>query len=441
MARNILVIGSGGREHALVRQLAASPRQPRIFAGPGNPGTAKYATNLDLDPMDVEAVQAACRQHAIDLVLIGPEDPLIAGLADRLRAAGIAVFGPGALGARLEGDKEFAKEFMDSAGIPTARYHAFSTLDAALRHLDTADLPCVIKACGAAQGKGVAVCDTMREAEEFVRDCLERQRFGSSGARILLEECLFGPELSVLVVTDGQDHALLAPSRDHKAVGEGGTGPNTGGMGAFAPVPLTSELCHRIDVEIVAPLLAELVRRDIPYRGVLYAGLMLTNDGPKVLEFNARFGDPETQVVLPLLTEDFLELVEATAEGRLADFLQGLPDAETGGPDGWPGRGMTDWRRSAVVVVGASKGYPGSYAQGRPLSLPADTASAWIIHAGTAMTAEGLVTAGGRVLGAVGEGADLAAARRAAYELIDGVQGDSLFHRTDIGQPQEDAPR
>lgn len=441
MARNILVIGSGGREHALVRQLAASPRQPRIFAGPGNPGTAQHAVNLDLDPMDLDAVLAACRQHDIDLVLIGPEDPLIAGLADHLRAAGIAVFGPGALGARLEGDKEFAKEFMESAGIPTARHHAFSTLDAALRHLDTADLPCVIKACGAAQGKGVAVCDSMREAEEFVRDCLERQRFGASGARILLEECLFGPELSVLVVTDGQDHALLAPSRDHKAVGEGGTGPNTGGMGAFAPVPLTSELCHRIDVEIVAPLLAELVRRDIPYRGVLYAGLMLTADGPKVLEFNARFGDPETQVVLPLLTEDFLALVEATAEGRLADFLQGLPDAETGGPEGWPGRGMTDWRRSAVVVVGASKGYPGAYAKGRLLALPADTASAWIIHAGTALADAGLVTAGGRVLGAVGEGADLASARRAAYDLLAGVQGDSLFHRADIGLAQEDAKR
>lgn len=441
MARRIMVIGSGGREHALVRQLAVSARRPQIFAAPGNPGTARHATNLDVDPMQPETVLAACRAHEIDLVLVGPEDPLIAGLADVLREADIAVFGPGQLGARLEGDKEFAKEFMETAGIPTARYHAFSTIETALRHLDTAAMPCVVKATGAAQGKGVAVCDNRQEAEHFIRQCLEGHRFGSAGARILLEECLFGPELSVLVVTDGQDYALLAPSRDHKRVGEGGTGPNTGGMGAFAPVPMDADLCHRIDVEIVAPLLAELVRRDIPYRGVLYAGLMLTDDGPKVLEFNARFGDPETQVVLPLLTEDFFGLIEATAMGQLADYLQGLPDAETGGPDGWPGRGMTDWRRSAVVVVGASKGYPGSYEKGRRLVLPPDAADAWIIHAGTRDDGEGLVTSGGRVLGAVGEGIGLDEARARAYALLERVDGANLFHRADIGLDQETTPR
>jgi len=439
MARKIMVIGGGGREHALVRQLVASPRKPEVLAVPGNPGTAALATNLDLDPMQPDAILAACKARGVDLVIIGPEDPLIAGLADHLRGADIAVFGPGTLGARLEGDKEFAKEVMDTAGIPTARHQAFSTVEAALRYLDTAGLPCVVKACGAAQGKGVAVCATRAEAEEFILDCLEGHRFGQSGARILIEECLFGPELSVLVVTDGQDYALLAPSRDHKPVGEGNTGPNTGGMGAFAPVPLTSELCHCIDVEIVAPLLAELVRRDIPYRGVLYAGIMLTSDGPKVLEFNARFGDPETQVVLPLLTEDFLTMVESTAEGRLADFLQGLPDAETGGPDGWPGRGMTDWHRSAVVVVGASKGYPGAYEKGHPLSLPDDRPEAWIIHAGTVADEAGTVTAGGRVLGSVGDGKDLETARRHAYGLLADIRCDQLFHRADIGLDQESA--
>jgi len=432
MARKVLVIGGGGREHALVRQLAASPRKPELFAAPGNPGTAALATNLALDPADHAAVLAACRAQAIDLVLVGPEDPLIAGLADDLRQAGIAVFGPGHLGARLEGDKEFAKEVMATADIPTARYHAFSTVDAALRHLDTVGPPIVVKACGAAQGKGVAVCDSVAEAEAHIRACLQQQQFGASGDRILLEECLFGPELSVLVVTDGQDYALLAPSRDHKRVGEGSTGPNTGGMGAFAPVPLTDDLCRRIDAEIVAPLLAELVRRDIPYRGVLYAGLMLTDDGPRVLEFNCRFGDPETQVVLPLLAGDFLELVAATAEGNLADFLQGLPDAETGGPDGWPGRGMTDWSRHAVVVVGASKGYPGAYEKGAALQLPPDEAAAWIIHAGTAASDGRLVTAGGRVLGAVGEGPDLATARKRAYELLGRVRCPDLFFRRDI---------
>jgi len=432
MARKVLVVGSGGREHALVRQLAASPRKPVLFALPGNPGTAALARNLPHDPLDAHQVLQACREHGIDLVLIGPEDPLIAGLADQLRHSGIAVFGPGHLGARLEGDKEFAKEVMAAAGIPTARYQAFSTVDAALGHLETMTMPCVVKACGAAQGKGVAVCDAKSEAVAHIRLCLEDQAFGEAGARILLEECLFGRELSVLVVTDGQDYALLAPSRDHKRVGEGGTGPNTGGMGAFAPVPLSVELCHRIDAEIVAPLLAELARRDIPYRGVLYAGLMLTDSGPQVLEFNCRFGDPETQVVLPLLDCDFLELVHATANGRLADYLQGLPDAETGGPAGWPGRGMTDWHRSAGGVVGASKGYPGSYLKGRPLAIPPDEPAAWVIHAGTARRDGRLVTAGGRVIGCVGEGPDLAIARQRAYALLDKVRAENLYHRRDI---------
>jgi phosphoribosylamine--glycine ligase len=432
MTRKVLVVGGGGREHALVRQLAASPRKPEIFAAPGNPGTASLARNLAVDPADHDAMVAACREHGIDLAIIGPEDPLIAGLADHLRHAGVDVFGPGHLGARLEGDKEFAKEVMATAGIPTAHAHAFSTIDAALRHLDTMDLPVVVKACGAAQGKGVAVCDSAAEAEAHIRLCLGDRRFGDAGERILLEECLFGPELSVLIVTDGQDHALLAPSRDHKRVGEGGTGPNTGGMGAFAPVPMDEALCRRIDAEVVTPLLAELVRRDIPYRGVLYAGLMLTDDGPKVLEFNCRFGDPETQVVLPLLDCDFLTMVEATAAGNLAGFLQGLPDAETGGPDGWTGRGMTDWQRHAVVVVGAAKGYPGSYAKGSPLSLPEDEAAAWIVHAGTARRGDDLVTGGGRVFGAVGEGASLAEARDRAYDLLDRIECDNIFCRRDI---------
>jgi phosphoribosylamine--glycine ligase len=437
MTRKVLVIGSGGREHALIRQLAASPRKPEIFVAPGNPGTAGLAHNLHVNPADGAAVVAACRQHGIDLAIIGPEDPLIAGLADQLRLVDVEVFGPGQLGARLEGDKEFAKEVMATAGIPTARYHAFSTVEAALRHLQTVDMPCVVKACGAAQGKGVAVCDTRHEAEQHIRLCLEDHGFGKAGQRLIIEDCLFGPELSVLVVTDGQDYALLAPSRDHKRVGEGSTGPNTGGMGAFAPVPLSEDLCHQIDAEVVAPLLAELVRRDIPYRGVLYAGLMLTEDGPKVLEFNCRFGDPETQVVLPLLQGDFLSLVEATAAGSLADFLQGLPDAETGGPEGWPGRGMTDWHRSAVVVVGASKGYPGAYTRGHALHLPEDSATAWIIHAGTALQQGELVTSGGRVLGAVGEGKDLAAARHQAYEHLKKVNCENLFYRQDIAGSSE----
>ena len=361
MARKVLVIGSGGREHAIVRQLAFSPQEPVIFAAPGNPGTAVLARNVDLDPLDPDVVVGFCRNEAVDLVIIGPEDPLIAGLADHLHKAGFVVFGPGTTGARLEGDKEFAKEVLASAGVPTPSYHAFSSSRAALKHLDKTDLPVVIKACGAAQGKGVAVCDTRDQAEAFIRECLDDQRFGGAGLRILIEECIFGPEVSVLVVTDGQSYCLLAPSRDHKRIGENDTGPNTGGMGAFAPVALPDEVLAEIDTRIVLPVLAELRRRDIPYRGVLYAGLMLTASGPQVLEFNCRFGDPETQVVLPLLEGDFLELCASTAAGKLGGYLQGLPGDGEGGPEGWPGSGMTDWSRHCVVVVGASDGYPGTY--------------------------------------------------------------------------------
>ncbi len=437
MARTVLVIGSGGREHAIVRQLAASAGEPVIFAAPGNPGTATLATNVDLDPADHEEVALFCQSKDVDLVIVGPEDPLIDGLTDSLHKAGINVFGPGAMGARLEGDKEFCKEVLSSAGVPTAHYHAFSSSNAALKHLDTANLPIVVKACGAAQGKGVAVCSNKEEAETFICECLDDQRFGGAGLRILLEDCLFGPELSVLIVTDGQDYCLLAPSRDHKRVGEGDTGPNTGGMGAFAPVELPEELYEEIDTRIVLPMLAELRRRDIPYRGVLYAGLMLTEHGPMVLEFNVRFGDPETQVVLPLIKGDFLELCYSTATGNLGDFLQGVHVVEETGPGNWPGAGLTTWLRSAVVVVGASDGYPGNYIKGRRILLPEeDRDDRWIVHAGTSIDDEGhLLTAGGRVLGAVGTGANLELARRAAYTQLDSTHFEGLIYRRDIAGP------
>jgi phosphoribosylamine--glycine ligase len=358
---------------------------------------------------------------------------LIAGLADHLHKAGFAVFGPGAQGARLEGDKEFSKEVLASAGVQTPHYHAFSSSRAALKHLDTINLPVVIKACGAAQGKGVAVCSNRGEAESFIRECLDDQRFGGAGLRILIEECIFGPELSVLVVTDGQSYSLLAPSRDHKRIGENDTGPNTGGMGAFAPVDLPPDLHAEIDTRIVLPVLAELRRRDIPYRGVLYVGLMLTESGPQVLEFNCRFGDPETQVVLPLLEGDFLELCVSTAMGKLGGYLQGLSGGEEIGPGGWPGAGMTDWTRHCVVVVGASDGYPGKYVKGKAIELPEqDGDDRWIIHAGTGYSGQGLVTSGGRVLGSVGIGASLSVARQAAYDQLNETHFEGLIFRRDI---------
>lgn len=434
--RSVLVIGSGGREHAITRELARSAQQPVIYALPGNPGTAEYATNVDLDPLDSEQIVEFCSRQAIDLVIIGPEDPLIAGLADHLHKAGIAVFGPGAMGARLEGDKEFSKEVLASAAVPTPHYHAFSSVNGALKHLDTIDLPVVVKACGAAQGKGVAVCATRPEAEAFIRECLAEQRFGGAGLRILIEECVFGVELSVLIVTDGQSYCLLAPSRDHKRIGEGDVGPNTGGMGAFAPVPLPPELYAEIDARVVLPTLAELRRRDIPYRGVLYAGLMLTETGPQVLEFNCRFGDPETQVVLPLLRADLLELCASTAEGRLGQYLQGFHDGAEGEPVGWVGAGVSRWDRQCVVVVGASDGYPGQYVPGKVIDLPAEIPDdRWVIQAGTRQTEDGLVTGGGRVLGAVGLGEDLPAARDAAYGLLDKIHFEGLTFRRDIGEP------
>jgi phosphoribosylamine--glycine ligase len=433
MARKVLVIGSGGREHAIVRQLAQSPQEPVIFAAPGNPGTAALAENVDLDPMASDEVVRFCLEANIDLVIIGPEDPLIAGLTDHLHKAGISVFGPGAQGARLEGDKEFAKEVLASAGVPTPHYHAFSSSHAALKHLDTIGMPVVIKACGAAQGKGVAVCSNRGDAEAFVSECLDVQRFGGAGLRILIEDCIFGPELSVLIVTDGQSYSLLAPSRDHKRIGENDKGPNTGGMGAFAPVDLPPNLHAEIDARIVLPVLAELRRRDIPYRGVLYAGLMLTDSGPQVLEFNCRFGDPETQVVLPLLVGDFLEVCASTAAGELGGYLQGLPGGEEIGPEDWPGAGMTDWHRHCVVVVAASDGYPGKYVKGKVIQLPTGAQDdRWIIHAGTTDNGQALVTSGGRVLGSVGIGDNLAAARLAAYEQLDEAHFEGLIYRRDI---------
>lgn len=434
MSRNVLVIGSGGREHAIVRQLAASPQDPVIFCAPGNPGTAEQATNVDLDPADHNAVRAFCLKEDVELVIIGPEDPLIEGLADALHQDAIAVFGPGALGARLEGDKEFCKEVLASAEVPTAHYHAFSSSNAALKHLDTVGLPIVIKACGAAQGKGVAVCSTKGEAEKFILECLDKQRFGGAGLRIIMEECLFGPELSVLIVTDGQDYCLLAPSRDHKRIGEQDTGPNTGGMGAFAPVSLPEDMYAEVDTRIVLPMLAELRRRDIPYRGVLYAGLMLTETGPMVLEFNVRFGDPETQVVLPLLNCDFLELCYTTATGNLGAYLQGLHEMDEAVPADWPGAGLTSWQQHAVVVVGASDGYPGKYIKGRAIELPSAAATgSWIVHAGTKTGADGqLLTNGGRVLGAVGTGDTLTLAKRSAYKLLEATHFEGLIYRRDI---------
>ncbi len=434
MSETILIVGSGGREHALALRLAQSPSRPAVFAAPGNPGTAESAVNVAVDPADHGAVVEFCRARGVTLVVVGPEDPLIAGLGDDLRAAGIDVFGPGSDGARLEGDKEFAKQIMAAAGVPTADYVAFTDKAAALRYVETAACPLVIKACGAAQGKGVAVCADRREAVAHLDLCFEADAFGEAGRRVLVEECLCGPELSVLAVTDGEDFALLAPSRDHKRAGEGDTGPNTGGMGAFAPVAIETGLGRLVSAGIVTPVLAELKRRGVSYRGVLYVGLMLTADGPKVLEFNCRFGDPETQVVLPLLRCDFAGLLAAVARGKLGGFVAGQDAAAAGAPADWPGARLTDWNRAAAVVVAAAGGYPGPYRKGDPIHLPPQSdPDRWVVQAGTRFEDEELRTAGGRVLGAVGSGPDFAAALAQAYDLIADIEFADMYHRRDIG--------
>ncbi len=433
MNEKVLVVGSGGREHSIIRQLSISPAKLSLFCIPGNPGTSELATNISLDVGNNDEIVKYSVDNDIDLVIIGPENPLINGMSDALRKAGILVFGPGEAGARLEGDKEYAKELMKAANVPTASYKPFSSYNDAVNYIETADFPLVVKACGAAQGKGVAVCETKSEAEEHLSICFNDNQFGDAGQQIIIEDCLVGPELSVLAITDGDSYALLAPSRDHKRVGKADTGPNTGGMGAFATGELVPDgLGKVICDQVVEPVLVELKKRNIDYRGVLYVGLMLTENGPQVLEFNTRFGDPETQVVLPLLNCDFYELARSVAEQKLAKYLSQISDSNEA-PQNWPGNGITFWKKTAMVVVGTAAGYPGSYPKGNEISLPDDSEFAWIIHAGTKIENEKLVTSGGRVIGAVGIADDFTAASKKAYALISETNFKGMNYRSDIG--------
>ncbi|MBW6469293.1 MAG: phosphoribosylamine--glycine ligase, partial [Coriobacteriia bacterium] len=345
----ILVLGGGGREHAIVTSLVASPVVTAVMVAPGNGGTAAIAENVLLAIEDGEAVAAFARDHDVDLVVIGPEAPLVAGVADSVRAAGIAAFGPGAEGARLEGSKEFAKELMRRHNIPTGASRAFTDLEPALAYLEEVGAPVVVKADGLAAGKGVTVAMDLSIARDAVRECFAG-RFGEAGSTVLIEEYLVGPECSILAFTDGHTVLLMAPAQDHKRAYEDDQGPNTGGMGVYSPVPIVTPHEHAAMVAIMERTVEALAEEDIDYRGVLYGGFILTDDGPKVLEFNARFGDPETQVVLPRLKSDLAGAMLATAEGRLAEV-----DLE------W----SDEW---AVSVVLASGGYPGDYDTDMPIS-------------------------------------------------------------------------
>ena len=411
---NVLLIGSGGREHGLAWKLAQSPLLTKLYAAPGNPGIAESAELVALDVTDHAAVIDCCRANDVALVVVGPEAPLVAGIADELRAAGFAVFGPDKAPAQLEGSKAFTKALCDRAGIPTAGYRAVHSLDEARAALAVFGAPVVVKADGLAAGKGVTVAMTAAEADEAIEAL-----FSEPGASAVIEEFLEGEEVSLFVLTDGKAMVAFGSAQDHKRVGDGDTGPNTGGMGAYSPARvLTPELEARALDEIVAPTIATLAAEGMPYSGVLYAGLMLTADGPKLIEYNARFGDPECQVLMMRLDSDLLPLVLAIAQGRLAEA---------------PAPSFSD--DVALTVVMAAAGYPGTPETGGAIGgiEAAEADGAMIFQAGTRLADGQLVASGGRVLAVTARGADVRAAQAAAYRAVEAIDFPTGFCRRDIG--------
>ncbi|OCW55675.1 phosphoribosylamine--glycine ligase [Hoeflea olei] len=413
---NVLLIGSGGREHALAWKIAQSPLLGTLYAAPGNPGIAEHAAVQDLDAGDHEAVIRFCRDKEIGLVIVGPEAPLVAGLADPLRAAGIAVFGPSAAAAQLEGSKGFTKDICARFGIPTGAYQRFNNAPKAKAYVRQQGAPIVIKADGLAAGKGVTVAMTLDVALAAIDDCFEGA-FGDAGAEVVVEAYLDGEEASFFCLSDGKTLLPLATAQDHKRVGDGDTGPNTGGMGAYSPAPvMTPQMVERTMKEIIEPTMRGMAEIGMPFQGVFFAGLMITDKGPELIEYNVRFGDPECQVVFMRLKNDLLELLHAAATGTLD-------------------KASADWREeTALTVVLASKGYPGSYEKPTPITaLPAETADTKVFHAGTAMKDGTLVATGGRVLNVTALGQSVADAQAKAYAAVDAVAWDNGFCRRDIG--------
>jgi phosphoribosylamine--glycine ligase len=409
----VLLLGAGGREHALAWKLSHSPKLSALLCGPGNPGTARLGTNVAVKADAPAEVAALARREKVDLVVVGPEAPLVAGVADALAAEGIACFGPVAAAARLEGSKAFAKEVMAEAGVPTADFRVFTDVAAAEAYA-VAQGRIVVKADGLAAGKGVIVAPDAQAARAAVRAV---GAMGTAGERMVLEELLEGEEVSVIALCDGERYVLLPPAQDHKRVGEGDTGPNTGGMGAYCPVPfLSAEALAQVGERVIGPMLATLRRRGTPFKGALYAGLMLTRNGPKVLEFNARFGDPETQVLMLQLREDLLPLLEACARGRLESRPLVLE----------PG--------ASVGVVLAAEGYPETPRRGQRIDgVDLSAQDGTVFLAGVEAREGALVTAGGRVLTVCARGADLAEARTKAYATAAGIRFEGMHFRRDIG--------
>ena len=414
----ILVIGSGGREHALVWKLKQSPRVSAIFCAPGNAGIARIATCVPVKVTDHEALLRFARDERIGLTVVGPDDVLASGLVDLFEANGLRIFGPTKAAAQLESSKVFAKDFMQRHGIPTARSGSFSDSNEARQFLRDMPFPAVVKADGLALGKGVIIARDLAEAEAAIHDIMDARKFGDAGSRVVIEEFLAGEECSIHALVDGTSYLLFPGAQDHKRALDGDLGPNTGGMGTFSPPAklLTPEMETRVRREVLDPFIAGLAKDGIRYRGMLFPGLMIDADGPKVLEFNCRFGDPETQVLLPRLDGDLLDLLEATIDRRLAQTTaKWLP-------------------QSAVCVVLASGGYPGSYDAGKVIEgLDAAGETTTVFHAGTRLENGRVVTAGGRVLGVTARADDLAAARARAYEAVAQIRFEGAYFRRDIG--------
>jgi phosphoribosylamine--glycine ligase len=420
---NVLIIGSGGREHALLKACLASPLAPRVIAAPGNGGMEAEARCVPLDVENVAQAVKLAKKEKIDFAIIGPEVPLALGMADALRAAGVLVYGPNKKAAQLEASKAFCKDFFAKYNIPTAASRTFNTsqIDEAVAYVSAHELPVVIKASGLAAGKGVIIAQTRDEAIGATRGMLDGSLFGVAGSEVVVEECLVGEEASMLLIVCGDKYVMLPPSQDHKRVGDGDSGPNTGGMGAYAPTSvITPEISRVIREKIVEPTMRGFVREGFDYRGTLFIGIMVTKKGPMVLEFNVRFGDPETQVVLPMIDADPLALMLDCAKGTMNPAGVGIK----------PG--------SSIVVVLAAKGYPGPYAKGSEIVLPKDLPKgAAIVHAGTKRLPDGkIVSAGGRVLGVMATGKTLTEAAKVAYGVVDRVQWADKFCRHDIGYRQ-----
>lgn len=414
----ILVVGGGGREHALAWKLAEDSTHPDVFCAPGNAGTAALGTNLDIVASDVDKLLAWAKANKPALTVVGPEAPLCDGIVDRFAAAGLKVFGPCKAAARLEGSKVFAKEIMIAAGVPTAKFARFSSAAEAKAYIRKEGAPIVVKADGLAAGKGVTVAATVEQAEAAVDEALVQKAFGDAGATVVVEECLQGEEASILALIDGRNIVMLASAQDHKRVFDGDEGPNTGGMGAYSPAPVVKEnLWPVIREQVFERTLRELNQRGIDYRGVLYAGLMMTKAGPKVLEFNCRFGDPETQAILPRWDGDLFPALEACADGRLDE-------------------NMVRWKSEpCVCIVMAAGGYPGNYKKGDVIEGLAEAAAlknAVVFHAGTKRTGGNVVTAGGRVLGVTARGCDLRAAVNQAYAAAAKIRFAGAHYRKDI---------